>query len=85
MKPVTLRKVTEFYPSDWLVYQVFDKWGKQVVVRGFGHDRLEALRDFAEELEYIETYADHGLLDTLAGWLYDLAGMIDKLIERIRQ
>ena len=85
MKPLTLRKITEFYPNDWLVYQTFDKWGKQVIVRGFGRSRLEALRDFAEELEYAETHADYNPFDTLAGWLYDLAGMIDKLIERIRQ
>jgi hypothetical protein len=85
VRPLTLRKVTEFYPDDWLVYQTFNKWGKQVIVRGFGRSRLEALRDFAEELQYIETHTGYNPFDTLAGWLYDLAGMIDKLIERIIQ
>jgi hypothetical protein len=82
VKPVTLRKVTEFHPNDWLVYQTFNKWGKQVIVRGFGRSRLEALYNFADELEYTETHTDYNPFDTLAGWLYDLAGMIDKLIER---
>ena len=84
MQPLTLRKVIEFYPGEWLVYQTFDKFGKPVTVRAFGKDRQEALINFAEEVKYTWTHSEYSMIDDLACWMFDVAGRIDHIKDLIK-
>ena len=51
IEPCSLPYIREIFPDDWMIRQKFLKNGKEIIVVGFGRDRLDAFFDFQAELE----------------------------------
>lgn len=84
--PESMRQITYDKWGEWHVSQKFLYLGKYPrTIRGWGLERLDAIRVFEIELWYAE-HAPYrqDMLQRICGWIWDIAGLIDKFLASIK-
>lgn len=79
LTPLTMRIVKQNAWDEWEIWQKFDRLGTTRTVYGWGVTRLEALQDFDRCKARMENDQDIDPLKPLLDFLWNVAGLIDKI------
>ena len=84
MREITLRQIKAHGLDSWTVIQKFEKLGKYpVTVRGWGRNRVEALRMFELQKSWAES-SETEFLSDVGNWLCDVGAWLDAVSNKIR-